>query len=343
MASCWSASSLERNREFGDCARCHRTDHIAEFCPLIECRRCGEKGHMEKNCAKNKTVKSFSIHLPFDRPALYGSGTKCFRQCGLDHLLPYLEEAKPAKFGAVELVPNGNALNIGYDGKQSVVLAIHTLDHDAETIIRVQPTRVRVSAKYEICGGQLTEDTGKASTGGQQQNSPPGDIHVLLKLETLDDIFVRSEVNGTFYMLFWRNVDCGTHTRKAVTVITRDGFTGFSALKSRPAIGSFKEYFSGPAIKNEPPAIKIEDESDGEDVASQTSSAATSIAGEIVSQIVRTATDRGMAPDASVLTEYGFQRYFQPENASASTSATLSTDETAEAEPAIVTADESGE
>lgn len=87
-----STERLQRNRTEGNCEKCQKPNHVAEWCPgkWKHMHKCEGSGHLAKNCHTLKFVRDFSLQLPFDRPACFGSGRKYFRNCGIDHLLPFL-------------------------------------------------------------------------------------------------------------------------------------------------------------------------------------------------------------------------------------------------------------
>lgn len=285
------------------------------------------------DCEKTKSVWNVSLALPFNNLAKFACGTRQNRDSGLEYLLPFLDEAPALKFGATEFSPAGNALHVKYDQKQEIVIAIQAYDHDSETIIRIQPSRVRVSAKYDIHNGRLSEDEERPCTGGTQQTAPKADIYALLKLETLSEIYMRLTVNGTPYLLFWREKQCGQHVRKPVAVVSENTFHAMMEFTRRPVIVSWTEYFRGSASKEEPkkeerqPVEKPEptdDDSRGEPAAtSNDSDSNTSVTPSEAEKIAKAAVEElnfeqsvpgykyPEAPDANVLTRYGFQRYFE--------------------------------
>lgn len=277
-----------------------------------------------------KFVRDFSLQLPFDRPARFGSGRKCFRNCGIDHLLPFLTEAVPVQFGGVNIHSNENCLKIGYDQTQSIVIAVQSYSHDAETVIRVLPNRVRISSKYDIHDGQLSDTVAKPSTGGRQQNTPTADIHLLLKMETFEETFLRIQVNGVPFLMFWRTEPFKKHQRKSVTVLTQHGYAAMQMLRKFHMGMSWNHYFDGVEPKAEAQAEPFDDEV-GETTARATVTHETpageevneyirtsdenqrdceAVAERIVNQMVETAVKSARAPDAEVLNKYGFQRYF---------------------------------
>lgn len=202
-----------------------------------------------------------------------------------------------------------NGLTVNYDQQKSIVIAMQCMDHDAETIIRILPQRVRVSSKYEIFNDQLTEDGGKPSTGQIKQTAPESNIHILIRMETFDDTVARIEVNGVFYLLFWRTQPFGTHTRKAVTVVTEHGYRSMKDFYERRPKMSWSDYFFGPKITPEPVAnvkVEVADKKTKNDAPETIAKIAHDVTKDIVNAVTRR-----IAPDASVLTQYGFQRYFQ--------------------------------
>lgn len=304
---------LQRNREEGNCQQCLQTGHVVEWCPKNQCNQCQGMGHIAGNCRLSKMIRTVALQLPFDRKAVIGSGTKCFRNFGLERQLPYLEDSRPARFGNLVIYPQGNRLCIDYDQQQSVVIAMQAENDDAETLIRILPNRVKVSSKYTIHNDQLMEDINKPSTGGVQQTSPDADIHVLLQVESFDDIYMRLEVNGALYLMFWRTEQHGRHIRKPVCVFSTYGYQSMRAYEHRSAIPKWNEYFFGPAIKSEPVAeVEAEETASDDDDNESCVSTTYHFAREIVHNIIEVASERDMAPDAGVLNKYGFQRYFMP-------------------------------
>lgn len=250
----------------------------------------------------------------------------------------------------MKIYSNENCLKIRYDQSQSIVIAVQSYSHDAERIIRVLPNRVRVSGKYDIFDGQLSEAVAKPSTGGRQQNTPTADIHLLLKMETFDETFLRLQVNGVPFLIFWRTEPFKNHQRKPVTVLTQHGYTAMQMLRNFHMETSWSHYFDG----REPKAEILAESSDDE--VEETTARATvtpetptgeeasgymhsndenqrdreAAAKRIVNQMVEIAVKKARAPGAEVLNNYGFQRYFMTSDPSGGNH--TATSETAENE-----------
>lgn len=347
MNNNWNAvSQLERDRQEGNCSRCHQMGHTRDWCPETVCNRCQGEGHVMQNCYMNRVVKSFSIQLPFDRPAIYGGGEGVGRIGALSHLLPYLQDA-PAFEAAcgVQLIPQGNGLCVKGNEIAEVIIGISSIDDDdnAETIIRVKETHVKIAAKYTISNGQLTEDESKPSTGSIRQTLPPARFYVFLRIETFDDTMMRIEVNGSHYLMFWRAERYRGYMRKAVNVMTLHGYQAMLEYNNRPPITSWVEYFFvGKKPKIEPAAetiavandeVQAENENqnaemDGAraanpeiaekheaEVAAKNDAGTVEddgqIAAEMVAEAMSTAINRATDPEAVSFNQYGFQRYFQ--------------------------------
>lgn len=229
--------------------------------PMMPCRLCKKKGHHINECLQRKYVKDFSLHVSHKTSAIVGSGKRCFRQHGLDHMLTSLEDSRPARFDDVTIRTERTSVHIHYDQCQNINLAIQAMDHDAETMIRIQPTRVTISGKYTIYNGQLQEDVYSNSTGGKQQSSPAAHIHILLKIQTFDRETMCVRVNGESYYMFWRPVHHGRFIRKAVTVYTEHGYIAMQAWTGY-AVSSLNEYFIGTEIKQETSESENDDDTD---------------------------------------------------------------------------------
>lgn len=236
---------LQRNREAGDCQLCHTMGHIAEKCDLAECTKCEGRGHVASNCPTNHGVREVSLLLPHTMAAMLGATTRCIRDRHILPMMPYLDEWREVSVRDTIIAADGNKIKLSCAPTSTIALSIQELNGICETLVRIHPRRVKIAGKFVIENGELVENIAGKASGGTYMNSADADVHILLLLETFDGQTVGLTVNGTRFVMNWRNKTEQGHVRKLVHVSTIAGYEAAKDLRLRPAIPSLKEYFDG--------------------------------------------------------------------------------------------------
>lgn len=268
---------LQRNRVAGNCQLCFSFGHISDRCKLAECTKCEGKGHVAENCPTNGSVRSVTLLLPHGTDAMLGASTRCIRDRHLMPMMPYLSEWRETTVRNTVISADGSQISLSCSATASIAMSIQELNGVNETLLRIQPRRIKIAGKYTIENGELTENIAGKASGGTHMNSPDADVHILLLLQSVDGQTIGLNVNGHRFLMNWRSVVEQGHERKLVHVSTMYGYNAFNELRQRPAIPSLKNYFNGldraanpapvePAVETSSPAesIKIEEQSDEE-------------------------------------------------------------------------------
>lgn len=181
-----------------------------------------------------------------DTDAMLGASTRCIRDRHLMPMVPYLSEWRETSVRNTVISADGSQISLTCSATANVAMSIQELNGVNETLLRIQPRRIKIAGKYTIENGELTENIAGKASGGTHMNSPDADVHILLLLQSVDGQTVGLNVNGHRFLMNWRSVVEQGHERKLVHVSTMFGYNAFNELRARPVIPSLTNYFNGP-------------------------------------------------------------------------------------------------
>lgn len=213
------------------CNLCQRANHIARFCPDQDCDTCKVRGNNARDCPLQHELRQFSLWFPANASVRMGVNRLPMREfAGIGQNLQRMQGAEATTMNGSRFFVEANSLGINYGGQGSIVIAMQDEVTDAETLIVIRSVRqnnaqvakIKIAAKYTIASGQLIEDTDRLASGSRQQQSPSGDVHVLLYVRVMLTMTPVLEINGAEFYMEWsvRTVNA-LHVRAEVCVFTQ--------------------------------------------------------------------------------------------------------------------------
>lgn len=254
-----------------NCNACQRPNHIARFCPDQTCAKCNIRGHHARDCPLQYELRQFTLWFPFNANIRMGINRLPMREFpGIGQNLQRMQNAEVTTMNGNRFFVGYSALHINYGGRGSIVIAMQDEATDAETLITIRVVRhenaqvpkIKVAAKYTIMCGQLIEDIDRLATGSRQQQSPQGDVHVLLYIRDMLSMTPALEINGAKFYIDW-NVHYANarYLRAEVSVSTQHSYSDRLANRDRELIENGWAYFRGVPGPGRPiPPVEIAEE-----------------------------------------------------------------------------------
>lgn len=237
------------------CNSCQRANHISRFCPDQTCGTCNLRGHNARDCPLQHELRQFTLWFPVNADVRMGVNRLPMREFpGIGQNLQRMQNADAVTMNGSRFFVEFNSLRIKYGGQGSIVIAMQDDETDAETLItiryvrqaNVQLARVKIAAKYTVMSGQLIEDVDRLASGSQQQQSPSGDVHVLLYVRDMLAMTPVLEINDAKFYLEWnvRQVN-GRYLRAEVCVSTAHAYANRLVNRDREMVENGWAYFRG--------------------------------------------------------------------------------------------------
>lgn len=242
-----------------ECRRCGEIGHISDNCTSVQCRKCGRHGHRYEDCPQMKSAKRIRVWF-MSNAELMASFSRQRSETDYDRIEAFVPLHQiPDDIGPDHYYHFGHAIaSFKGSGMRRIQVRLSERATMDETLVSIDSKRINVGQRYVIEGESLNASVTRSSVGERGRAIPIGEGMCFLTIVGVDLFhqMVCIEVDEQRYILSWEGTAAGRRMR--ANVMPLQEFEAIVNLRNPQNRLSLQRYFA-PAVEVvavgvEPPA-----------------------------------------------------------------------------------------
>lgn len=232
-----------------NCRRCGQVGHISDNCTTVQCKKCGHHGHNHEKCPQLQPANRIRVWF-MHGAELTARFSRQRRDTDYDRIESFIPLHEiPDDIGPEHRYHFGTAtVSFRGSGMRRVQLRLSERATFDETLLSIDSKRINIGQRYVIEGNTLNASVQRSSIGQRGRAIPVGEGMCYLTIIGVDlfQQLVCVEVDEQRYVLCWEGTAAGRRMRANVTPIQE--FEAIVNMRNPRNRLSLQQYFA-PAIE----------------------------------------------------------------------------------------------